>query len=182
MDSTTLESFINFCDDMTIAEENILRNVKTCLRKKDNAPTEKKNNDTDKFTFSLKKANGSMFDALYDKEVYCAEGMSDASSDKTAKIICDYFSKKPGCARHINMYYCSGKDLNTYYHLTGDNAYDDDLGIFFIDWSNFGSNFDAAENKGKFRYFSDVVDNNAGREIQKGNPYYKNYHSKYGND
>lgn len=72
--------------------------------------------------------------------------------------------------------------MNTTYHLTTDNRYPDDLEILFIDWSNFGRGFSASKHKGNFRYFSDVVDNNARREIRKNNPHYKNYHSLYGDE
>ena len=72
--------------------------------------------------------------------------------------------------------------MNAYYHLSDDNQYPNDLGIFFIDWSNFDRSFKASEYKGNFRYFSDVVDNNARREIRKNNPHYKNYHSLYGDE
>lgn len=96
---------------------------------------------------------------------------------------CQYFYEKykncEGAPNIMLFYWCYGKDLNDYYHLTGDNQYDNKIGIFFIDWSNFGKEFKADENKGPFRYFSDVVDNNAYREIRKGNPHYKNYHSIY---
>ena len=148
-------------------------------RKKVAEPPKTENTE---FTYTLSKASNSDFDTLYNKEAYCAEGMPNASSDEAAKFLLNYFSKFNGCAKHINFYYCYGKDLNNYYHLTEDNRYPDDLGIFFIDWSNFDRSFDVAGHKGNLRYFSDVVDNNARKEIRKGNPYYKNYHSLYGDD
>ena len=69
--------------------------------------------------------------------------------------------------------------MNSFYHLTGDNAYSDDLTIVCIDWIN--SNV-TSPYKGRWRWFSDVVDNNAKREIAKGNHHYDHYHSIYYGD
>ena len=137
--------------------------------------------DSGEFTFTFERVDSSKFDELYNKEVYCAEGMK--IDDDTPLLLANYFSKEPGCSEHINMYYCKGIDLHTYYHLTGNNAYVDDLTIVFIDWSRFEiGKFDVVGNKGLFRYFSDVVDNNARREIRKGNQHYNDYHSLYGDE
>jgi len=71
--------------------------------------------------------------------------------------------------------------MNKIYNLTGDNKYGNNLGILAIDW------VDVIEKskyryKGQWRWFSDVVDNNAKREIAKGNPSYDHYHSIYYGD
>ena len=133
-------------------------------------------------TYSLKQASSSDLDRLYKVEAFCAEGLKDPDSDDNANFFTSHVSKWEGCPNHVNFFYCRGKDLNTKYYLTDDNMYPDNLGIFFIDWSNFGREFDASGYKGNFRYFNDVVDNNARREIRKNNPNYKNYHSLYGDE
>ena len=185
MTNYTLESFISFCDDMMIAEEGLVGKIKEKLKTRGTtkkSSSSKANNIPENVTFTLKKASSSDLDYLYKVEAYCAEGVSNPGSDDTANVFCKHFAKCNGVASNIQMYYCFGKDLNKYYHLTGDNTYPDKLGIFFIDWSNFSKDFDVVGHKGKFRYFSDVVDNNARREIRKNNPHYKNYHSLYGDE
>ena len=184
MNNYTLESFINFCDDMMIAEEGLISKIKEKLKTRGTSKktSSKATNIPENVTYTLKKASSSDFEHLYKTEAYCAEGLEKPNSDSTAEVFVNAFSKYNGVASHINFYYCLGKDLNKYYHLTGDNTYPNNLGIFFIDWSNFSKDFAASEHKGKFRYFSDVVDNNARREIRKNNPHYKNYHSLYGDE
>lgn len=186
MNTYTLESFISFCDDMQIAEEKgLLGKIKSKLKTRGTQPSKKaesKNPNPENVTYTLKKASSSDFEHLYKTEAYCAEGIEDPDKDETAKFFLNVYSKYNGVASNIHFFWCKGKDLNTYYHLTDDNAYDDNLGIFFIDWSNFSKEFDVVGHKNKFRYFSDVVDNNARREIRKKNQHYKNYHSLYGDE
>ena len=121
-------------------------------------------------------------DKLYNSEAYCAEGLDndDESIHKLANAIQDkWIGAKE--TDEIYFYRCMGKDLNEIYHLTGSNRYKDDLNILFLDWNaSFSKSFDVSRYKGNFRYFSDVVDNNARREIRKGNEHYKDYHSLYG--
>ena len=189
----TLENFISYCDNMEIAEEGKildkikrvinntinkkLKNTKNVNGKSETKPT------TPKYIYpQLKKASSSDFEHLYKVEAMCAEGMANCDSEDTMRFFTEVIAKWEGHPEKLYFYYCYGKDLNTYYHLTDDNQYPDNLGIFFIDWSNFGKEFDASRYKGAFRWFSDVVDNNARREIRKGNPRYKNYHSLYGDE
>ena len=175
----TMENFIDYCEEYQIAEEGLFNKIKEKFSKKksENVKSVPKNVQS-----TMIKASSSNFKHLYDTEAMCAEGLKDPDSEETKKLFTDMVSKWEGCPEKVNFYYCSGKDLNNYYHLTGDNRYPNDLGIFFIDTSNFGKEFDASSHKGKFRWFSDVVDNNARREIQKGNKYYDGYHSLYGDE
>ena len=165
-----------------------IRNIINSI-KKDKKPSKssyqsgsKKNNTIKKEpSFTINKITSkALFDHLYETEALCAEGCSVTTKEEAAifiPYIMDNFGSYPN---EIKFYWCEGKDMNSTYHLTGDNRYPNDLHLFFIDWSNFPMNADIY--KGKFRYFSDVVDNNARREIQSGNKYYENYHSKYGDD
>ena len=121
---------------------------------------------------TLEKATNDILDQLATDDAYCAEGMSNCDKMETAEYFARYaYDNWENIGKHFSCYYCFGKDLNDHYHLTDDNAYPDNLGIFFIDWS-FWPKFDAAKYKYKFRYFGDVVWNNARREKEKGNPYY----------
>ena len=138
--------------------------------------------------YTAKKATGKDFDYLYKTEAMCAEGYADADKDEVHETLAAYISEKWKDVDHdltIKLYYCKGKDLNTYYHLKDDNMYPDDLSILFIDCASLCSPKSPTagyKHKGAFRWFSDVVDNNARREINKGNEFYKNYHSIYGDD
>ena len=141
-----------------------------------------KNSETVKNSseYTIKKASGGDFEHLYNTEAFCGEGLR--KTDGNIERLVNDISRIKGHPNTIHFYYCTGKDMNTTYHLTTDNRYPDDLEILFIDWSNFGRGFSASKHKGNFRYFSDVVDNNARREIRKNNPHYKNYHSLYGDE
>ena len=178
MEHNAIESFISFCDEMCITQEGkIFDKIKSKFTK-DKKDEERKS--MVKPNPTLKKASSSDFKHLYNTDALCAEGLKNPDSEDTMNTFTQVISKWEGCPEKLNFYYCFGKDLNDFYYLTGDNKYPDNLGIFFIDWSNFGKEFKASSHKGKFRWFSDVVDNNARREIQKGNTLYENYHSKYG--
>ena len=178
-----LDETLNTLNEGKILDKikRVINNVINKNLKNDNKQRKAPTTAPEDIEYTLEPAN-SKFDYLYNKEAMCAEGLAKCDSDETASFFVNYISKWEGCPKKINFYYCKGKDLNSYYHLTGDNKYPDDLGIFFIDWSNFGKSFSPSEHKGSFRWFSDVVDNNARREIRKGNTYYKDYHSLYGDD
>lgn len=118
---------------------------------------------------------------LYNREAYCAEGVIDEpiSYQTLADAVSHWKDAKKD---NITIYRCKGSFINKVYHLTGSNKYNDKLTFVFIDWQEFERTFEAHKHKGNFRYFSDVVDNNARREILKHNEFYKNYHSLYGDD
>ena len=190
-ESLTLENFISFCDEMMIANEGKIMDkikgvINNTINKRLTSKKEvgKKANGNIPITIqpTLTKAGPSDFERLYKTEAMCAEGMKDPDSEDTMRYFTEAISKWDGHPEKLYFYWCRGKDLNKHYHLTGDNQYPDELGIFFIDWSNFGKEFKAYEHKGGFRWFSDVVDNNARREIRKGNKFYENYHSLYGDE
>lgn len=121
-------------------------------------------------------SNKSIFDRLYDHEALTAEGMIIANDQDLEKVN-NWFRINSKCnASNVNIYIIKGKAMNTFYHLTGDNAYKDDLTIVCIDWVEHNAK---SLYKGVWRWFSDVVDNNARREIAVNNPYYDHYYSIY---
>lgn len=68
----------------------------------------------------------------------------------------------------VEVYTYTGKDMNEYYHLTGDNAYPDDLHFVTIPLKFMDANAIAIPRfKIGGRWFTDIVDNNARREEEK---------------
>lgn len=124
----------------------------------------------------VNSANSSIFDRLYNNEALTAEGMEIKSDDSLEKIN-NWFRTNSQCdASNVDIFVIRGKAMNDNYHLTDDNRYDDDFTIVCIDWVKAGCK---SPYKGGWRWFSDVVDNNARREIAKKNPYYDHYNSIY---
>jgi hypothetical protein len=188
-------SIYNFYDGEVVQEGKILKNlgkvIKHIINKKSKNKKYVKSSKaecTDPMEYTAKKAGPADFDYLYKTEAMCAEGFADADKPETQKVVADYISKNWKDVDHsltIKLLYCKGKDINSYYHLTDDNAYPDTLTFLFIDCAALCSKSSPTagyQHKGNFRWFSDVVDNNARREIEKGNEHYKNYHSLYGDD
>lgn len=127
----------------------------------------------------VSSSDKSTFDRLYKNEALTAEGMKIVDKSDL-EMVNKWFRTNSKCsANNVDIYVIKGKAMNDFYHLTGDNAYPDDLTIVCIDWLN--SNV-TSPYKGKWRFFSDVVDNNAKREIANGNHYYDHYHSIYYGD
>ena len=147
--------------------------------------------------------NATYLQRFYDHEFLTAEGIVGSYAIKLADAVWDYVQcvKDNGLRKmyiveegqdkdlpeRSTIYIVSGAVMNHQFHLTGDNAYPDDFHLMVIDSSDiqctamvketitFGENCDSS-----FRYFSDVVDNNARREILKCNAALKDYHSLYG--
>lgn len=121
----------------------------------------------------------STFDRLYKNEALTAEGVKIVDESNLEAINKWFRTNSKSNASNVDIYIIKGKVMNSFYHLTGENAYPDDFTIVCIDWIN--SNV-TSPYKGKWRWFSDVVDNNAKREIAKGNHYYDHYTSIYYGD
>lgn len=133
-----------------------------------------------KTKYEVKDATYRDLEELYKKEAYCFEGIVD--DEETYQTLADAIHDWDESVEVAKIYRCKGGFMNYMYALSGDNAYQDDLTFMFIDWQEFGNDFSAAEHKGNCRYFSDVVDNNARREIRKHNERYRSYHSLYGDE
>ena len=122
----------------------------------------------------MSASDKSTFDRLYNHDALCAEGLRIAD-ESDLEAVNNWFRTSSKCnARNVNIYIIKGKTMNSFYYLTGDNAYPDDLTIVCIDWVECGV---SSPHKGVWRWFSNVVDNNAKREIAKGNHHYDNYPS-----
>ena len=152
--------------------------------------------------------NAAIIQRLYDHECLTLEGVPvDHQIYDIANRVWDYVkvvkdnhiirefpvtteSQEKELPDRCDVYIVSGDVMNHVYHLTGDNAYQPNFHLMIIDDNHiieckamvkddvkFGINHDKT-----FRYFSDVVDNNARREIRKGNEWYEGYHSLYGDE
>lgn len=145
---------------------------------------EEKNEILEKYTkHDVSGSDNATFNKLYNNEALTAEGMSitPENEDKTLRMVAKWFKTNSGIkdAIDVNIYIILGKAMNDYYHLTGKNQYPDDLHIVCIDWIDAGAK---SPYKGIWRWFSDVVDNNAKREISAGNHHYDHYRSIYYGD
>lgn len=138
---------------------------------------EEKNRALEKYTkHHVSSSDNVTFDKLYNNDALTAEGMAitKENEDATCKMIAKWFKTNSGVKDDVavNIYIILGKAMNDHYHLTGNNRYSDNLHIVCIDWVGAGVN---NPYKGSWRWFSDVVNNNARREIAAGNHYYNNY-------
>ena len=89
------------------------------------------------------------FDFLYKNWAMTWEGLSEESFEEALEE----------CGgENAKGYLIKGKDMNAQYHLTGTNAYPDDLNIFAIyPFKGLAMMYGA-------RWFTDIVDNNTRRE------------------
>ena len=89
------------------------------------------------------------FDFLYKNWAMTWEGLAEESFEEALEE----------CGgENAQGYLLNGKDMNAQYHLTGTNAYPDDLNIFAIyPFKGLAMMYGA-------RWFTDIVDNNTRRE------------------
>ena len=89
------------------------------------------------------------FDFLYKNWAMTWEGLAEESFEEAIEE----------CGgENAKGYLIKGKDMNAHYHLTGTNAYPDDLNIFAIyPFKGLAMMYGA-------RWFTDIVDNNTRRE------------------
>ena len=165
--------------------------INSKIKPKKNVPVSKKSNEDESLSIKCSFENissKSKFDELFKLEAYCAEGWN-IENKEVCESVCRRLAlmwNLKGSNNTFECYSCTGDDMNKTYKLTTDNAYPKDLHLFFINWQRLNRTFDASKHKSNdglnFRYFSDVVDNNARREIEKGNKFYQDYHSVYGDE
>lgn len=112
------------------------------------------------------KAQASDLQDLYDCSALTMEGM--CSDEENLKDIFDYLVEIGACSEDddIKMYIITGKQMNTEYGLTGDNAYKANLTIISFPLKQFKdvSKWCLKAKSVGFRWFDDIVDNNARRE------------------
>lgn len=105
-----------------------------------------------------------ILDEFYEKSALTFEGTT--IDDENLKWLINWL-KEHNCEMiKEDFYVISGKTMNNYYHLTGDNAYPDSLTILVIkleDLSNPDNIYIPRFEIGG-RFFTDIVDNNARRE------------------
>ena len=103
------------------------------------------------------------FEFLYAKDAITMEGLLESEADKFVDFV-----RNNGGVKNERVYIISGKDMNKFYSLTGDNAYADDLTIVCISFEDIEnvSGLVLARFTVGARWFSDVVDNNARREAE----------------
>ena len=159
---------------MSIFNESYITEFFGRKKKEKKEPPKKAESYSGKYTrVDVSASDKSTFDRLYKNEALTAEGMKIA--DDTLEVVNKWYRTNSMCnASNVNIYIIKGKVMNSFYHLTGDNAYSDDITIVCIDWIESKAK---DPYKGAWRWFSDVVDNNAKREIAKGNHHYDHYHS-----
>lgn len=160
---------------MSIFNESYITEFFGRKKKEKKEPPKKAESYSGKYTrVDVSASDKSIFNRLYNNSALTAEGMNIAD-ESDFEAVNNWFRSYSKCsASNVEIYIIKGKVMNSFYHLTGDNAYSDDLTIVCIDWVN--SNV-TSPYKGKWRWFNNVVDNNAKREIAKGNHHYDHYHS-----
>lgn len=144
----------------------------------------KKNNETDskksvdysgKYTrIDVTSPNKSIFDKLENNDALTAEGL-DVKSEEDLDKVNLWFRRNSGCtSSNVDIYIIKGKIMNSYYHLTGDNRYSNDLTIVCIDWmtAKRESPFKGSFKEGSWRWFGDIVYENSEYEKEHGNKYY----------
>ena len=158
-------------------------NKKKDIDKSKNKDDVKDDNSMGKYELHrVSASDNATFERLYHNEALTAEGVTLVDNDEEDMNILakfnSWFRSNNDCSKSktVKFYIILGKDMNNHYHLTGYNKYKDNIHILCIDWVDAGVKDPF---KGNWRWFSDVVDNNAKREIAKGNHFYDHYISIY---
>ena len=88
------------------------------------------------------------------------------TDDENMKFLINWFEEHNCKMKQENIYVVKGKLMNDYYHLTGDNAYPNDLNIVVVKQKDLSNpeNIIIPRFAIGGRWFTDVVDNNARRE------------------
>jgi hypothetical protein len=101
-------------------------------------------------------------DEFFNTSAFTFEGIDITdkfSNSRLAKSICDNGYKED----EVLGYWFTGKEMNEKYHLTGDNAYPDDL-TFLVIPKFYNPMYKLMCGA---RWFDDIVDNNLRREMEK---------------
>lgn len=108
--------------------------------------------------------DGGTLDRLYDGSALTFEGLAVASIPELKKWIEETMGEK---MTRPEFFVIKGELMNDYYHLTGNNAYPNDLTIVSAELDSIGKNWSKLIMP-RFavggRWFDDIVDNNARRE------------------
>lgn len=115
--------------------------------------------------------------------LYQQEALAIESTDTSHTYLSDlntWFRITSKCeVPMITMHCISGTVMNEFYHLTNINRYPDNNYIIAINWRylNVTEPF-----KGRYRWFTDIIDKNARYEISILNPMYKHFTTLYHDD
>ena len=92
------------------------------------------------------------------------EGLT--SDDKNLNDLVDFFNEKTNIKIPMKIYHTTGEKVNTFYGLTGRNAYPNDLDIVLLPLDNWNELGDLPMIKIQIgaRWFDDIVDNNRMRQ------------------
>ena len=114
-----------------------------------------------------------MFDVLYEQSALTWEGLAlegESDAQEILDFLCGEGFLLDNLAPGLHMIFnrTTGADMNQYWHLTGSNAYPDDLTIVSV----VNSMFDVprmvpVQLRLGARWYDDIVDNNARREREK---------------
>lgn len=88
------------------------------------------------------------------------------SDDKNLNDLVDFFNEKTNIKIPMKIYHATGEKVNTFYGLTGRNAYPNDLDIVLLPLDNWNELGDLPMIKIQIgaRWFDDIVDNNRMRQ------------------
>lgn len=119
----------------------------------------------------IKVTEKEQLDMLYNDSACTLEGLAESSVGDMLEAMCDRGFIKDG-SLNVDVYSIKGCLMNEVYHLTGDNAYQDDITIICVPLK-FMKNIDEFAVTMRFEYgyrwFDDIVDNNARREEEQAN-------------
>ena len=113
--------------------------------------------------FKVIESTPETLEELYKNSAFTFEGLAREDFGELVNYLKDYY--KPELT-NVDVYNTSGKLMNDYYHLTGSNAYQDDLNIVSLKLDIFNDIGKITILKLRLgaRWFDDIVDNNARRE------------------
>lgn len=119
----------------------------------------------------IKVTEKEQLDMLYNDSACTLEGLAETSVGDMLEAMRDRgFIKDDNL--NVDVYSIKGCVMNDMYGLTGDNAYQDDLHIVCVplDFMKNIDNFAVTMRfEYGFRWFDDIVDNNAHREEEQAN-------------
>lgn len=108
--------------------------------------------------------NTEKFDDFYNGSALTFAGMLP----EEAQLYVDYFKENGAVVdEEIDGYIYNGEQMNTRYHLTGDNAYPSDIHFLTIPLKAFKTNVALLRMGIGGRWFDDIVDNNVRTEHEK---------------
>lgn len=119
----------------------------------------------------IKVTEKEQLDMLYNDSACTLEGLLESSIRDMLEAMLDRGFIKDGNL-NVDVYSIKGCVMNDMYGLTGDNAYQDDITIICVPLKFMKNIFEFAVTmriEYGYRWFDDIVDNNARREEEQAN-------------